>query len=175
MTETELRAELKSPRGMYFFYGDEDYMKNHYAAQIRAAVVTERGFEPFNYVRFSDDSFDMEAIREAMLAPPVMSEKKLVDISIANLDKLLSEKERTAFLEMLADVMAEDGDDGGMAVSMFGGSASTADAVVVVLRVAADGFDAGTAKRPSAFLKNAGKIMKTVQCDGWSGTLRNTG
>ena len=55
MTESELRSDIKSPKGMYFFYGDEDYMKNHYAAQIKAAVVTDPGFAAFNYVRFSDD------------------------------------------------------------------------------------------------------------------------
>ncbi len=164
MTETELRSDIKAPRGMYFFYGDEDYMKNHYAAQMKAVVVTDPGFAAFNYARFSDDSYDLEAIREAVLAPPVMAEKKLVDISLSNLDKLLNEKERTALLEMLTDAFDDDGGDG-MALSMFGESANVADSVVVILRVAADGFDAGTVKKPSAFLKNAGKIMKTVQFD----------
>ena len=139
-------------------------MKNHYAAQIKAAVVTDPGFAVFNYARFSDDSYDLEAIREAVLAPPVMAEKKLVDISLSDLDKLLNEKERTALLEMLTDAF-DDGADDGMALSLFGESAGVADSVVVILRVAANGFDAGTAKRPSAFLKNAGKIMKTVQFD----------
>lgn len=164
MTETELRSDIKAPRGMYFFYGDEDYMKNHYAAQMKAVVVTDPGFAAFNYARFSDDSYDLEAIREAVLAPPVMAEKKLVDISLSNIDKLLNEKERTALLEMLTDAFDDDGGDG-MALSMFGESANVADSVVVILRVAADGFDAGTVKKPSAFLKNAGKIMKTVQFD----------
>lgn len=165
MTENELRSEIKNPRGIYFFYGDEDYMKNHYAAQIRAAVVTEPGFAAFNCVRFSDDTYDLEAIREAVLAPPVMAEKKLVDISLSNLDKLLNEKERTALLEMLTEAFEDGGDGDGMALSMFGEVSGAADTAVVILRVAADGFDAGTAKRPSAFLKNAGKIMKTVQFD----------
>lgn len=164
MTETELRSDIKSPRGMYFFYGEEDYMKNHYAAQIRAALVTDPGFAAFNYARFSDDSYDLEAIREAVLAPPVMAEKKLVDISLSSLDRLLNEKERTALIEMLTDAFDDDAEDG-MALSMFGESVGVADSVVVLLRVAADGFDAGTPKRPSAFLKNAGKIMKTVQFD----------
>ena len=65
---------------------------------------------------------------------------------------------------MLEDAFDDDGGDG-MALSMFGDAANVADSVVVILRVAADGFDAGNAKRPSAFLKNAGKIMKTVQFD----------
>lgn len=170
MTETELRTDIKSPRGMYFFYGDEDYMKNHYAAQIKAAVITDPGFEPFNYARFDDDSFDIETIRDAVLAPPVMSAKKLVDISLANLDKLLPEKERTAFLAMLEETLSADSSDdsdGAGAFSMFGGdeSVSTADSVVVILRVSADGFDAGSPKRPSTFLKNASKFMKPVQFD----------
>lgn len=163
MTETELRSDIKSPSGMYFFYGDEDYMKNHYAAQIKAAVVTDPGFAAFNYVRFSDDSFDADAVREAILAPPVMAEKKLVDISVANLEKLMNEKERTAFLEMLEEI-ASDTDAGLGAVSLFGDSGGAASAVVI-LRIAADGFDAGNAKRPSAFLKKAETFMKTAVFD----------
>lgn len=166
MTESELRSEIKSPKGIYFFYGDEDYMKNHYAAQMKAAIVTDPGFEAFNYVRFTDETFDVEAIRDAVMAPPVMAEKKLVDISLANFDKRISEKERAAFLEMLTEAFADDGDGGGMSLSLFGGGgAGVADSVVVLLRASADGFDAGTAKRPSAFLKNAEKIMKTAAFD----------
>lgn len=162
MTESELRSDIKSPKGMYFFYGDEDYMKNHYAAQIKAAVVTDPGFAAFNYVRFSDDSFDADAVREAILAPPVMAEKKLVDISTANLEKLMNEKERTAFLEMLEELAS--GEDAGGAVSLFGDGGG-ADSAVVILRIAADGFDAGNPKRPSAFLKKAETFMKTVVFD----------
>ncbi len=147
MTETELRADIKSPRGLYFFYGDEDYMKNHYAAQIKKSVITDPGFEPFNYLRFDDDSFDIAAIRDALLTPPVLSEKKLVDISLANLTKLLNEKERTAFLAMLEETVPGD------------------NSTVVILRIAADGFDPGTAKRPSALLKAASAFMKPVQFD----------
>ena len=162
MTESELRSDIRSPSGMYFFYGDEDYMKNHYAAQIKAAVVTDPGFAAFNYIRFSDDSFDAEAVREAILAPPVMAEKKLVDISVANLEKLMGEKERTAFLEMLEEIAS--GEDAGGAVSLFGDGGG-ADSAVVILRIAADGFDAGNPKRPSAFLKKAETFMKTVAFD----------
>ncbi len=166
MTETELRADIKSPAGIYFFYGDEDYMKNHYAAQIKKALLTAPGFEPFNYVRFDDDSYDPEAIRAALLAPPVMSEKKLVDITIANLPKLLNEKERAALLTMLEETLSPENDtsDGG-SFSLFGGSASPSEFAVVILRIAADGFDAGTPKRPSAFLKTASAFMKPVQFD----------
>ncbi len=164
MTETELRADIKSPRGLYFFYGDEDYMKNHYAAQIKKAILTDPGFEPFNYVRFDDDSYDLEAIRDALLSPPVMSEKKLVDITLANLPKLLNEKERAALLTMLEETLSPENDATG-SLSLFGGSTSPSDSVVVILRIAADGFDPGTPKRPSAFLKTASAFMKPVQFD----------
>ncbi len=146
MTETELRGDVKSPVGAYFFYGDEDYMKNHYAAAIRKAVMTEPGLAAFNYVRFSDDSYSLDGIHDALMAPPVMAEKKLVDISLANLDKLLAEKERAALLSALEDAVGDG-------------------SVVAILRVAADGFDAGTPKKPSSFLKNASKFMKAVQFD----------
>lgn len=166
MTETELRADIKSPSGMYFFYGDEDYMKNHYAAQIKKAILTDPGLEPFNYVRFDDDSYNLGDIRDALLSPPVMSDKKLVDITLANLPKLLNEKERANLLTTLKETLSpeKDASDGG-SFSLFGGSTSPSESVVVLLRIAADGFDAGTPKRPSAFLKTASAFMKPVPFD----------
>ncbi|MGN1345156.1 MAG: DNA polymerase III subunit delta [Eubacteriales bacterium] len=146
MTETELRNEIKAPRGCYFLYGDEDYMKNHYAARIRDAVVTDPGLALFNSLRFSDDGFDLAALRDALLSPPVMAEQKFVELSFTNLEQLLNERERTALLSLLEE-------------------AAGMDDVVVVLKIAAGGFDAGTAKKPSAFLKNASKFMKTAALD----------
>lgn len=151
MTESELRSDVKSPSGCYFFYGDEDYMKNHYAAEIRKAVV-DPSLASFNYVSFTDEDFDIAAITDAMLAPPMMAEQKLIDVSLANFAKTVPDKERARLLS----AVAEHADP---------------EYVVFVMRIAAGGFDPGTPKKPSAFLRDAEKQMKTVRFDFQSDAL----
>lgn len=157
MTEKELRGDIRSPKGMYFFYGDEDYMKNHFAAEIQKAVTGDEDatVASFNRVCFYDDTYTLEAVRDAVYAPPVMTQKKLVDISFADMDRTLDEKSKTALIEMLAEAFS-------------GGSGEDTDiseTVVLVLRVSAEGFEAGTPKRPSGFLKKAESCMKAVRID----------
>lgn len=146
MNESELRTDVKDPSGVYFFYGAEDYMKNHYAAQIKKAAITDESFASFNYLRITDDIFTVSAVQDAIAAPPVMSDKKVADISLAVFDRVLDEKGRN----LLCDILAEAAED-----------AQT----VVIFRISADGFDAGTPKKPSAFLKKMSAFAKVVQFD----------
>lgn len=152
MTENELAVEIKakSLRGCYFFYGDEDYMKNHRTAEIRKAVTGDfPDFASFNALdlNFGDGEVDPGAISDALYTPPLMAPQKLVTISFASLDSL-REKERTALLETLTEFA--ESDDG---------------STVVILKVSADGFDAGMPKKPSSFLAAAQKCMKCVAFD----------
>ncbi len=152
MTETELQAEIKAGtlRGMYFFYGDEDYLKNHRAAQIRDAILppddTMRAFNLFE-ITFGDGEADFSPIRDAMEAPPMMSPVKLVSLFFPALDSY-TEKERAGLLELLESYAGEEFDD-----------------TVLILRASGGGFDPGTAKKPSPFLREAAKFMKTVSFD----------
>lgn len=151
MTETELAAEIKAGtlRGMYFFYGDEDYLKNHRAAQIRDAILpaddTMRAFNLFE-ITFGEGEADFSPIRNAMEAPPMMSPVKLVSLFFPALDSY-TEKERSGLLELLASY-AEGYDD-----------------TVLIVRASGGGFDPGTAKKPSPFLREASKFMKPVAFD----------
>ncbi|MBQ8370379.1 MAG: DNA polymerase III subunit delta [Clostridia bacterium] len=150
MTELELNAAIKSGavRGFYFFYGDEDYTKNHTAAQMRRIVCPDPSFEAFNAISlsFGDGELDVGQIGDALLAPPLMSTAKIVDVSLPSIDAL-KEKERTALLDCIRE-SAESGDDG---VNL-----------TFILRVTGGGFDPGQAKRPSAFLSAAQKFMIPV-------------
>lgn len=154
MTEKELRRDVRSPSGVYFLYGEEDYMKNHYAAQIRDAVLSDAELAPFNHVRFYDDSYAIADVREAIYAPPVMAEKRLVELFFADLDRTLNDKSKTAFIDMLTEIYGEGS-----------GTVGEGETTVLVIRAAADGFEAGTAKRPSAFLKKVEKVAKAVRVD----------
>ena len=150
MTENELSIELKNGNisGMYFFWGDEDYMKNHRAAEIKKLVVGEddsfASFNSFDFT-FGDGELDLGALNDALLAPPMMMQQKLITVSFAALDSL-KEKEKNALLELLAEHAENDYGD-----------------TVLIIKATSGGFDPGTAKKPAPFLTSAGKIMKCVE------------
>ncbi|MBR4204764.1 MAG: hypothetical protein IKQ92_04735 [Clostridia bacterium] len=147
MNDTELLAEMKAGacRGFYFFWGDEDYLKNRRAADMKKLTVGDfAAFDSYDFA-FGDEEPDLGAIRDAVLIPPMMSSKTFVSVSFATLANL-KEKERDALLGLFSDFSPEDREN-----------------TVVVLRVSADGFDAGSPKKPSAFLRSAEKIMKCVE------------
>lgn len=87
-TEEKLSADIKKGLfGAYVFYGDEDYMKEHYLGKIRKKVLTAEGFEPFNHFIISfaatsnlsqDELF--ARLSDAVDAMPMMQEQKLVEI-----------------------------------------------------------------------------------------------
>ncbi len=152
MTESELAVEIKNGTcgGLYFFYGDEDYLKNHRATALAKAVVGEdSSLASFNLIRlsFGDRALNIAEISDAMLSPPVMSPMKAVSVQISSIDSL-REKERTALAELLESFSGEDYSD-----------------TVLIFSVASDGFDAGTQKKPSPFLATVSKFMKVVRFD----------
>lgn len=131
MELSELKSRIKSgkPDGWYLLFGEEDYLKKYYLNQIRSAVVSDETFAPFNYVSFDGADIDFAAVSEAVKSPPMMSEYKLIEWRFANIDAL-KESERGA-LEELFELKGEY------------------PSAVFVIMTAADGFDAGSAKRPS--------------------------
>lgn len=128
MTEKELKASVKAPSGGYFLYGDEDYLKEHYASVIRWAVITDESFADFNEVVLDDESFSVAMLEDAVARVPMMAEKKLIRVSLTSYDAL-AERDKKALCELFSS-LPED--------------------TVLLFIIAPGGFDAGTAKRPSA-------------------------
>ena len=142
MTYTEL---LKSgvPAGGYLFYGDEDYLKSHTASRIRALLLPDEGLADFNRRTFTGETYTPGDLAEAILSPAMMVEKKLIELTLPDGDKI-RDKDRTALLEAL-------------------GYLSRTDDTVLLLTFPADTFDPGTAKKPTAFFKNLTKILTPVE------------
>lgn len=142
MTETELKNEIKKTAlsGIYFFYGDEDYMKNHYAEEIKGAVLTDGSPMAFNCFLFRDENAQLGDIMDAVLAPAMMSDRKLVDVSLTTPELFRDKTGLTHLLE----------------------KASGSPDTVLLIRMSADSFDAGTAKKPSAVLKLMDKYAKCM-------------
>ena len=145
MTESEFRTLLKtSPRGRFLFYGEEDYLKHHYLAQLRAAVLAEcpPGLEALNRITVTLEDGDIAAVESALLSPPMMAPAKIVEITPPSLDAI-KEKERKAFLAALA-------------------AADDPDTVLVVLAPRGT-LDVGTPKRPTAYFKNLCASLTPVE------------
>ncbi len=107
-TEEKLSGDIKKGLfGAYVFYGDEDFMKEHYLGKIRKKVLTAEGFEPFNHfiVSFAatsnlsqDELF--ARLSDAVDAMPMMQEQKLVEIRDLSLTGI-SQKAFDSLIEIL--------------------------------------------------------------------------
>ncbi len=76
-----LKAELKAGafHRMYIFFGEERYLLEYYRQQLRKKLVSGPA-EEFNYHRFQEENWDVDALAEAVEAIPMMSERSMVEL-----------------------------------------------------------------------------------------------
>ncbi len=150
MNDTDFAREVKerSIGGVYFFYGDEDYLKNYRAAEaVKIISEEDETLAAFNVFELSygEGEIDLTEIENALSSPPMMSPQKITLISHSSLDSL-KEKEKSALTALLE-------------------SYSNSPDSTVILKASSGGFDDGTDKKPSPFLKSMQKFAKTVKFD----------
>ena len=147
MDINEFKSRIKEGRlaGCYIFAGEEDYLKKHYASELAEAALTDDSLEAFNHLVYSGAEIDLAALLDAVSAPPMMSDYKLIEWKYPVLDKMKQSDQDT--FEMLLDRM----DEGGYTVLSF---------------IVADGaVDLGTPKRPSKFVKRFDKRVGILRLD----------
>lgn len=135
MTVTDLKARLKSGKigGWYIFAGEEEYLKAYYRAEIKKLVVPEEAFAPFNHTVYEGQDMSVAAFAEALKAPPMMSDYKLLEWRFADLDKI-----KPSALSALTELFSQK---------------DRYSETVVLITATADGFDTGSPKRPSKLYK----------------------
>lgn len=143
----DFKAGLKSGDfgGVYVFAGEEEYLKRYYLGELRASVVTDEAFAVFNNPVFDGEEIDFAAISEAVKAPPMMSEYKLIEWRHADFTAL-SEKGLSA-LEDLTELCKEY------------------PYATVAFLAGADGVDFGVGKRQSKFITRFEKLIKILRFD----------
>ncbi len=141
ISESAFRKQLRDARGAYLFFGEEDYLKQN-ALRIAADTFLGDGARDFDLVRMDALTFSPEALASALASPPLMSERKLVILSLSPSEM------RSAELSSLIDIATSLEDD--------------ADNILI-LSVPSGGIDAGTPKRPSAILKKLCEVMVGVR------------
>ena len=87
LSEADFRRALKAepPRGGYLFFGEEDYMKLTLLRMVQDAVCpADDPMATFNSLRL--DGLDLTAARllDAMAAPPMGAERKLITVTGVN-------------------------------------------------------------------------------------------
>ena len=147
MTEAEFAKEVRSLTlsGIYFLYGDEDYLKNHYIRDACEKFVSSDPMASFNLIRldYGEGECRLDEIENALSAPPMMSPLKLIVVSFSSFDSI---KVKGALNELLS----AHADEGSMAV---------------IVKASCGGFDYGNVKTPSARLKAMEKFAKCVRFD----------
>ena len=139
LSEADFRRALKAepPRGGYLFFGEEDYMKLTLLRMVQDAVCpADDPMAAFNSLRL--DGLDPTAARllDAMAAPPMGAERKLITVTGVNFNTL-----RAADAEALLGALAV---------------LPEYPYVLLILSVGADALDAGNLPRnPSALLLSA--------------------
>ena len=131
--------------GIYVFAGEEEYLKKYYLGELRSAVLTDEAFAVFNNPVFDGEEIDFSAIFEAVKAPPMMSDFKLIEWRHADFTAL-SEKGLLSLEELVA-------------------LCKEYPYATVAFLTLPDGLDFGVGKRQSKFMARFDNMLKILRLD----------
>jgi DNA polymerase-3 subunit delta len=143
ISESVFRKQIRDARGAYLFFGEEDYLKQN-ALRVAIESYIGDGARDFDLVRMDALTFSPEALASALASPPLMSERKLVVLSLS--PSQLRSAELSSLLE-IAEALSDDEEN------------------ILILNTPSGSIDAGTPKRPSALLKRLCEAMTGVRFD----------
>jgi DNA polymerase-3 subunit delta len=100
--EAELRRQIKADAlaRLYVVCGGEDYLKQHYTAQLCEAAV-EDAFRDFNFHRFEGKDLSLDTLAQATEAMPLMGERTCVLVRDFPLESANGDKDFITFLREL--------------------------------------------------------------------------
>ncbi len=139
MDIAEYKSNLKSGKfdGVYIFCGEEEYLVRYYLGELRRALDIDPSFAVFNNPVFDGEEVDFGELVEALKAPPMMADYKLIEWRHADFASM-KEKELELFSELVS---------------------AARDYPYSILAFTAEGerVDFGTPKKPSKFISDFGK------------------
>ena len=92
----------KAPSRLYFFHGEEVFLLQHYLEQLKKILVDELT-ESFNFHKLTSETFDLQALADAVENLPMMAEYTMVWVDEVDLFKL-ADGDRTKVAEILSDI-----------------------------------------------------------------------
>lgn len=137
MTVAELDKSIKSSmRGAYLFYGEENYLKQHYREKVRRALIEDEGMAAFNHSVITE----LAKLPAELEMLPMMAECRLVEV------------EDVRFSKLNKDTVEE-------LVALLGNLSDT----VLLFYTREDEFVAGTARKPSEIFKKLSPTVNIVE------------
>ena len=142
--DEEFRRELRNAAGRVFlFFGAEDYLKLAALRELRAALCPDEAMAFFNDVTIDFINYTPEKLLDAMSAPPMMSEAKLIVLRDFDFNTMKS-SEVDVLLETLSKIEEFDYN-------------------CIVIYTASGMIDEGLPKRPSTVIKRLCEVVVPVQ------------
>ena len=92
----------KSLDRLYVFYGEEVFLLKHYLTQMRKLLLDPLT-ESFNYHRFNNENFHLQAFGDAVEGMPMMAEYTFVQVDEVDFFKF-NEADRNQMAAFLGDV-----------------------------------------------------------------------
>ena len=133
----------KTAGNAYLLYGEEDYLKSHAVRAVREDVCPEPAFAVFNDITIDVADYTPEGLLNAMSAPPMMTEGKLILLRGLDFTSMRAD-EIDDLCEVLALVQEHDFN-------------------TVLVYVAAGLIDEGYSKKPSGTLKKLAEVAVPVK------------
>lgn len=102
LQELKMAIRQKCPGRLYFFHGEESFLKQHYLEQLRK-LLTDELTESFNFHKLTGETFHIQAFADAVENLPMMAETTFVWVDDVDIFKL-NELDREKMAQLLSDI-----------------------------------------------------------------------
>ena len=146
LNESDFRKKMKTdPEGFFLFLGAEDYLKKYCITVAREAVCPDEGLACFNDITVNFADYSSETLENALAAPPMMAERKLVVVRSVDFYAM-----KNTDLETLLGILASYRED---------------PSNLLILSATPSGLDMGTPKKPDPIYKKLSELLTPVRFD----------
>ena len=99
-----LKASIREKKleRLYFFHGEEAFLRNHYLGQMKKILIDELT-ESFNYHKLTKETFDLQSFADAVESLPMMAEATFVVVDDIDIFKL-PENDREKLTSVFCDI-----------------------------------------------------------------------
>ena len=92
----------KDPGRLYFFYGEEVFLLQHYLEQLRKVIIDELT-ESFNYHKLTSETFDIHEFADCVENLPMMADRTMVVVDEIDVFKM-NEGDREKMMDIFSDI-----------------------------------------------------------------------
>lgn len=100
----QLKEEIRQqePGRLYFFYGEEVFLLNHYLKQLQKVIIDPLT-ESFNFHKLTTETFDIRTFADCVENLPMMAERTMVVVDEIDIFKL-NEADRERMVDVISDI-----------------------------------------------------------------------